>query len=339
MPSRRDFLKNALIAGAFFPTLALPGQMRRQGRGRVLDPSEIPAYRFKTISINRWPALKADFEKVRTGEGLSRHELFRDSLAALDFSLPRDFSGARSVVILATFAKSAVADFSINGKGHRILIPFQYYGDEWTPDRLKTVIQNEIIKNPGRRLINISKQIPLKYLAGRSGLGSFGRNNLIYVDGMGSYCLLHAFLTDAELPDDPLGDLQLLDACRRCHMCDRICPTDCMSRTRFVIDAGRCISLANENPGEFPNGILPSMHHALMGCLKCQTPCPENSRIPDLVNTLEAVSEENTRKILRGQPDDALLNSLRQKLRLFPDVAPADFFPILKRNLSVLIRA
>lgn len=40
-----------------------------------------------------------------------------------------------------------------------------------------------------------------------------------------------------------------------------------------------------------------------------------------------------------GPPDDLLLKSLQRKLRQFKAAASRDKFPILKRNLSVLIRA
>ncbi|MCX6561036.1 MAG: twin-arginine translocation signal domain-containing protein [Candidatus Aminicenantes bacterium] len=339
MTTRRDFLKTALIAGAAWPRFQEWGQ---GGRGRMrapIDASQIPPYRTKIIPMDRWTALKADFEKVRQGDGLSRHKLFRASLEALDFGLPADFKDARSVVVAATFAKSATADFRHNGQSHRILVPFQYYEDEWTPEKLKSVIQADLLKEPGRKLSDISKRVPLKYLAGRSGLGRFGRNNLIFVDGMGSYNLLHAFVTDAKPAADPDVELEILDECRHCHMCDRICPTSCLSRTNFIVDAGRCLTLFNENSGDFPNIFLPSMHHVLMGCLKCQSACPENSRIPELTATLEGVSEEETKAILKGTPSEALKQSLKKRLRLFPAVKPADFGPILKRNLGALIRA
>lgn len=340
MTTRREFLKDALIAGAMLSPISALGQMRGRGRGRApISESEIPAYRYKIIPLSQGAGLKADFEKIKAGDGYSRNGVFRAAMNALDFGSPAGFPESGSIIILATFAKSAVADFTMNGSARRILIPFQYFSDDWTSDKLMDVLQKDLIKDPGRRIVDISKRVPLKYLAGRSGLGTIGRNNLVYVEGMGSNCLLHAFATDAPLPGDALGEMELLGECRHCHACINACPTDAMGSTRFLIDAGRCISLFNENPGEFPNWILPSMHHALMGCMKCQDVCPENRRIPELVVTLEPVSEAETKTILKGRPDDAFLAALRKKQRLFPAVSPADFLPILKRNLGVLIRA
>jgi epoxyqueuosine reductase QueG len=131
----------------------------------------------------------------------------------------------------------------------------------WTS--LKDIVQKEILKNAKTRVVDITARVPLKLLAARSGLGLYGRNNLIFVDGMGSYNLLYAFLTDYQFPEDNWTNLSVLDRCHRCDHCDRICPTVCISRSNFGINIDKCITLYNENPGEFPNWILKSYHHAL----------------------------------------------------------------------------
>ena len=82
-----------------------------------------------------------------------------------------------------------------------------------------------------------------------------------------------------------------------------------------------------------------SSHNALMGCVSCQTSCPEDGGYAEISGTLEDVSEDETRKILKGMADDALLKSLQRKLRQFPATASKDVFPILTRNLSVLTRS
>jgi epoxyqueuosine reductase len=338
MTTRREFLRAAFIAGAAWPYLPAFGQGGRAMRSTI-DPAQIPSYRAKVIPIERWAALRADFAKVLAGDGVSRNKTFRASVEALDFGLPAELKDARSIIVLATFAKPATADFKLNGQARSVLVPFQYYEDEWTPERLKSVVQTDIVKETGHKLADISKRVPLKYLAARGGLGVFGRNNLFYVDGMGSYNLLHAFATEAKLPGDPDGSLGLLGECRHCNQCVRSCPTSCLGLSEFFADAGRCLALFNEIPGEFPSFILPSMHNALMGCTKCQTACPENRRIPDLTLKLGEASDEETMAILKGKPGESMLLALRKRLRLFPAVKAADFLPVLKRNLGVLIRA
>ena len=72
MPTRREFLKAAIIGGALWPQFDRRDQFRRDGRREPLEASQIPPYRYRIIPMDRWAALKADFDAVRGGNGLSR---------------------------------------------------------------------------------------------------------------------------------------------------------------------------------------------------------------------------------------------------------------------------
>lgn len=338
--SRRDFLGSALVVGALLPQRFDPAQRRGRGRGRrtrSVDPSQIPAYSYRTLPVSRFPALQDEYDSVRSDRQLSRNKVFRDEVDALGFKLPGGFPGARSVVVVAAFAKTMYANFHLDGQVYRIMVPFQYYEDDLNAESLRAIIEKEVIGEPGHRVVDITEQVPLKLLAARSALGRYGRNNLIFVDGMGSYNLLYAFLTDYAFPGDDWSAVDILDECRRCHRCDSICPTSCIDRRSFPIDVDHCITLYNENPGPFPNWIHPGMHHALMGCMRCQTPCPAN--FEEVTAELGDISDAETRKILAGTPDETLLAALQRKLRGFPADGSKDVFPVLTRNLSVLIRS
>jgi epoxyqueuosine reductase len=338
--SRRDFLASALAAGAF-----LPQSRGQRGRGRRhrssverIDPSQIPAYQYRTLSLSHFPALQDEYEKTRSNGQLSRNKVFRNEITPLSFKPPGDFPDAKSVVVVAAFARTMYANFHLDGQVYRILVPFQYYRDELNPESLENIVQKDIIKESGHRVVDITERVPLKLLAARSGLGRYGRNNLIFVSPMGSFNVLYAFLTDYSFPDDSWSALDILDACNHCHRCDHICPTNCFSRRSFVIDIDRCITLYNENTGDFPNWIHRSMHNALMGCMECQSPCPVNEWVDQASGNLEDVSEDETRKILEGTIDDAMLKSLQRKLRGFPADDSRELLPILTRNLGALIR-
>ena len=339
--SRRDLLKRALMAGVFVPQgfpQGFPGRGGRRG-ARAIDPSQIPTYKYRTLPVTRFPALQAEFDRARSSATLSRNKAFRDEVAPLSFKLPADFPGARSVVVVAAFAKPMFVSFRLDGNPYRVLVPPQYYTDEVNAKSLRDIVQRDIIKIAERRVVDVTERVPLKLLAARSGLGNYGRNNLIFVDGMGSYNLLYAFLTDHQFPDDGWTELYVVEHCRRCDHCDRICPTGCILRSDFVINIDRCLTLYNENPGAFPGWMPRDAHHALMGCLKCQSPCPVNRGIAELYGTLEDVSEEETRRILKGTPDEPLLKSLQRKLKQFPAAESRESFPVLTRNLGVLVRS
>ena len=334
--SRRELLGRALMAGALLPQEF--GQRGRRGR-RVVDPSQIPTYKYRTLPVTHFPALQAEYDRARQSATLSRAKPFVDQVSPLGFKIPTDFPAAKSVVVVAAFVKPMYVSFHFEGSAYRVLVPPQYYRDDMNAGALKGVVQKDIVQKAGSRVVDVSERVPLKLLAARSGLGYYARNNLIFVEGMGSYNLLYAFLTDQQFPEDSLRPLEVLERCRRCDHCDRICPTGCITRSNFVIDIDRCLTLYNEHPGAFPTWLPASSHHALMGCMKCQSPCPVNGGIAELYGTLEDISEEETRKILNGAPDDPLLKTLQSKLRNFRAAQSKQLFPVLTRNLGVLVRS
>jgi epoxyqueuosine reductase len=343
--SRRELLQQALAAAVLLPQDFPGGWGGRGGFGRrpmrprrTVDPSQIPSYKFRTLPIGRFSELQTEFNTARNNSQLGRHKLYLDQIASLNFKAPAEFPNAKSVVVVAAYSKNVYSNFKLDGQSYRIMIPFQYYSDDLNADKIKAIIQKDVIKSPGRRIVDISSHVPLKLLAARSGLGRYARNSLVFVDGMGSFNTLYAFLTDHSFAEDHWTNLQILDECNRCHACVRTCPTSCISRWNYSTNIDKCLTLFNENRGEFPNYILGSMHHALMGCMQCKSPCPANEGIAELSGNLEDITEEETRKILKGAPDDALLKSLQRKLRQFRAVSSADQFPIMKRNLSMLIR-
>ncbi|MFB3776490.1 MAG: hypothetical protein ACE141_02735 [Bryobacteraceae bacterium] len=335
--SRRETLKQTLIAGLFLPQ-ALDAQRRRGRRGYV-DPSQIPAYRYRTLPVSRFRELQEEYDKALASPLYSRAKAFRDQVARLSFKVPADFPAAKAVIVVAAFTKSMYARFTLDGTQFRLLVPPQYYADEMNAANLLGIVRREIVKNASYRIVDVSNSVPLKLLAARSGLGRYGRNNLLFVDGMGSYNLLYAFLTDCPFPEDNWTQLSILGHCQRCDHCDRSCPTTCLSYANFPINIDRCVTLYNERPGTFPSWMLRSSHTALMGCMRCQDSCPEDGGFAELAGMLEDVSEDETRKILKGAADDALLTSLRRKLKQFPAVASKEAFPILTRNLTVLTRS
>ena len=164
--SRRETLKQTLIAGLFLPQ-ALRAQRRRGRRGPV-DPSQIPAYRYKTLPVSRFRDLQEEYDRSLASPLYSRAKAFRDQVARLSFKTPADFSTAKSVIVLAAFTKSMYARFTLDGAQFRRLIPPQYYADGMNATNLRGIVQREIVKNTSSRIVDISDNVPLKLLAARS---------------------------------------------------------------------------------------------------------------------------------------------------------------------------
>jgi len=334
--SRREFLKSLAILGAW-PIVEASGRGTRPGIRQASTSQPGLFYQARSVSVSHFAELQAFIDALRRDDKISRNKIYRSYIDSRRFAVPDDFAGAASVVILAYRTPMLGLSVRHRGRAHEIVISPQYFDQGVTRADLEAAVRRDIVKDPAAGL-RPAPFFHLKLLAVRSGLGSYGRNNLCYIDGMGSYHALFAFLTDAPGLGDSWHDLALLDACRDCPLCYSLCPTGAIRRENFVIDAGRCITLYNEVDGAFPNWILPSMHGALMGCLKCQLGCPANEEAGLSVARGGDIDEDETAKILEGKPDDALLESLGRKLKGFPPAADRTQFPILTRNLRALLR-
>jgi epoxyqueuosine reductase len=171
------------------------------------------------------------------------------------------------------------------------------------------------------------------------GLVRYGRNNLVYAAGMGSYLQLLGYLTDAPLPVDGSWEPQvarLLDECSRCHACERHCPGGAVARERVLLRVERCLTAANEAAGSWPSWVTEAMHHALIGCLTCQRVCPVNPPLP-VVDTGVTFGADDTAALLSecGHPD-AAWDAIRARLAHLGQPFLED---VLGRNLRALVRA
>ncbi len=293
-------------------------------------------YKYKTVSVVHLTELQEDIDKLKREGRLSDHKIYRSYLSKKKFEIPKNLPNARSLMVIAVFTRPMLVNFHLNGKQHEVMLPHQYYDDGLTEEILRSIMLKSIVKKSGYK-IEKAPQVHLKLLAARSGLGRYGRNNLCFVEEMGSLLKLFAYFTDYPFEDDNWTEIRMMDSCKDCSICLSHCPNGCITEENFVIDAGRCLSLYNEIEGEFPKWIRPDAHNALMGCMKCQLPCPANREVMRMTGRLEDITEEETEKILKGTPDQKLLDSLSKKLRDFYPTKSKDSFSVLTRNLRVLL--
>ncbi|MFW5685834.1 MAG: 4Fe-4S double cluster binding domain-containing protein [Spirochaetota bacterium] len=121
-----------------------------------------------------------------------------------------------------------------------------------------------------------ASRLPLKRLAVSCGLAVYGRNNITYVAGMGSFLTLAAHYSNLEPEDLDWSEPVTAKACARCEACVAACPTGAIRADRFLIDNERCLSYFNESPGTFPPWLSANVHHCVYDCLICQSACPMN---------------------------------------------------------------
>ncbi|MCL2478811.1 MAG: hypothetical protein FWF22_04875, partial [Treponema sp.] len=163
-----------------------------------------------------------------------------------------------------------------------------------------------------------------------SGLGRYGRNNICYIDGMGSYFNLKAYYTDV-LCDDISYPLRFLDECKNCSLCRKNCPTGAIGENP-VIDAAHCLTMYNENKDPMPGWMPQNAHHSLIGCLCCQEVCPVNRALPATPAAALELDEAETQAVLAPA---AMPPELVQKFR---DFGMHEYFlSVLGRNARLVL--
>jgi epoxyqueuosine reductase len=121
--------------------------------------------------------------------------------------------------------------------------------------------------------------LPHRVAAARAGLGTFGKNCLLYsnkVAGRGSWVLPIAFVVNQEFaPDEPTLEVGCPDWCR--NACLTACPTGALKGPRHI-NPHNCISfLTYYGEGITPMELREPMGLWVYGCDRCQNICPRNA--------------------------------------------------------------
>jgi len=128
----------------------------------------------------------------------------------------------------------------------------------------------------------------------------------------------------------------MMETCENCSACLNNCPAGAISSERFLLHAERCITYHNEKPVNipFPQWINPSWHHCLVGCMHCQSVCPENKDLMQWIEQGAEFTEEETALLLKGAPLDQLPTKTAKKIEEFN---VTEYLEVLSRNLNVLL--
>ena len=177
--------------------------------------------------------------------------------------------------------------------------------------------------------------LPQKRLAVRSGLAEYGRNNICFVDGMGSLITLFVFISDMPFDNEyTWREVKNMDICNTCNLCRTNCPTGAILEDRFLIDNEKCLSAINEFGTEpFPATVPKSAHHRIVNCSRCQDICPKNKGRFENIAKTDYFSEEETAQLLSGVKYEKLPKELSEKIDIY---GMKWFYESLSRNLKAL---
>jgi len=286
-------------------------------------------YRCSIVSVQHLDDLKHEIES-RKRQGLLDQRLYQEYFTSFSYHPPESLAGARSLIVVAAPQPQIQVSFRWNGKSHPLIIPptYLHYSDGMVRDLLADVLEPK-----GYEIA--SALLPVKLLSARSGLCFYGKNNICFVPGMGSFHRLMAFYSDLPCLEDIWRESVMLEDCENCSACLNACPTGAITSDRFLIKAERCLTFLNEGSSDFPDWLDPSWHNCLVGCLNCQKACPQNMDFLEWIQPGAEFSEEETSLILDEVPLKKLPAATAKKLE---KLYLLEYNDILPRNLRVLLR-
>lgn len=287
----------------------------------------------RVVSIEHISELRESLEESHRN-GVFDEAFYQTYLNKFVYSPPTDLPDARSLIVIASRQPQVRITFNYAGKPRPVIVPPTYLHGAETDKRAMEIL-TEILGPEGYHIK--PARVPNKILAVRSGLASYGRNNVTYVEGMGSYFRLTAFFSDMP-PDgnDEWRDMSVMQRCEECLACTYKCPTRAIDQDRFLLFAEKCITYHNEKSGEipFPDWINPSWHNCLVGCMICQKVCPENVDYTGLIEDGPEFSSDETTILLAGTPRDQMPATMLKKLEEWDLL---DLLDVIPRNLKALL--
>lgn len=255
-------------------------------------------WRGRIVSIDHLNDLRIAISG-RLEQGQIDRRLYREQLSFFSFDPPSDLPGVRSILIVAVPTPQMRIFFYLQGKRIPVVIPPTYVSYTPRTNSIQDILA-ALLKQSGFHLAK--PRLPLKTLAVNSGLAKYGRNNICYVEGMGSFLQLVGAFSDLPCDGDNWNQPEMLDRCESCNACQRMCPTKAITKDRFLLHAENCLTFHNESQSDFPGWIDPSWHHCLIGCLRCQTVCPENKAVIRWFEDRAEFSESETNLFIQAIP-------------------------------------
>jgi len=297
---------------------------------KQLDTRE---YKARVVSIQRLRDLRKMIDDFND-QGLLSKKLYDMYFTDFLSSPPEDSPDAQSLIVVAKKDPPSRFTFHHNKKTIHTVVPPTYLHGREKIDQTCTLL-TDLLKPHGFRVVKVN--VPNKLLGVCSGLAEYGKNNIAYVEGLGSFHRLTAFYSDLPCDDNQWRQPVMMEQCMECDKCMRSCPTGAIRTDRFLLNTERCITFWNEHPPDvdFPEWLKPAWHNSLIGCMICQKVCPANHDLQDWLEPGADFSEEETNILLNGLPIDEIPQTMKDKLEESDLIGIVEILP---RNLRVLLK-
>jgi len=292
-------------------------------------------YRVAVGSVSLLEEVRASLQRRRES-GEIEAGFYRDYLDSFTYQEGVSLRNVRSIIIVAVPDPAHVLEFTIGEQKIETILPPTYVRYRKIFDDVRDDLAKALAGSGFRvELLNA----PLKALGNRLGLLSYGRNNVGYIDGLGSYFQLVGLVSDVPLDEkdmSPVREETLLPRCQKCRICAAACPMGAIERERILIHAEKCYTLFSESSNPIPESLRPPSPKCLIGCLRCQELCPENKGLLRLQEAAVSFDAEETEAFLGIKPA-ADGPAFDRALVKFRELGLTEGLPVFRRNLYRLL--
>jgi epoxyqueuosine reductase len=285
--------------------------------------------RSRVVPLSRLEEIGTEIKDVM--RGFTDPGLVKYIGAFLNLNFEEAVPGARSVVVMGISSPKVRFHLRHDGRDNEGIVPPTYLDYNKAKERIESVLSSTLGAH-GYRYASL--QIPVKLLAVRSGLAEYGRNNVTYVEGLGSYVRLMAYASNLPCEEHDWFGKRAMSRCSRCNACIQNCPTGAINKSRFLLKAERCLTFLNEEEAEIPKWVESSWHYCLIGCLRCQDVCPANKNVAGQFLEGAEFSEEETDILMKTSQRENLPAELKKKM---DDSRLSLLYPVLPRNVALLL--
>jgi epoxyqueuosine reductase len=178
---------------------------------------------FRIIPVERLKDLEKENDDFKSRDDLNGFQKYiAESIYQFDLLPDTDTDTnfeIRSVIIIASPVPAyAIVLFHWKGKKVPLISPARSYVGKKDAATATKQYLTKLVKLLGYH-IKPAPRLPLKRLAVKSDLAAYGRNNITYVDGMGSFLTLSAYYTDMSCEEDSWYEIRNMGDCSSCTAC------------------------------------------------------------------------------------------------------------------------
>lgn len=236
----------------------------------------------------------------------------------------RTLPDAKAIIVLGVNAYDKTAVYTKTGcelRGKTARIYAYYPVVRQIAEKLAVFIEER-----GYKAVQ-GQHVPLKYVADRTKLGTYGKNALLLTKQYGSYVALRNVITDLALSPHRLE--KFVPPCGDCNVCLKACPTGALYAP-YKVNPSLCINPLTRRQDHILPEFRSKMQNWISGCDICQEVCPVNRKL-----TVRAINPRAGFDS-RHHASHRYLDNIERTPRL-SDILSEAYPDVIRRNAAIAL--